>query len=136
MNKEINIAQLMIPKVSTVILNENKSVRQGFEIFRHHGYTAVPVVNNDGEYLGCVTEGDFLRHIIKINTLDVKEYEKYKISDIFRKDFCRSIQIDASADEVIKVSLDQNFIPVTDSRGYFCGIITRRSLIVYLSENQ
>ncbi len=41
----MNIAKIMIPKVSTVFLHENNTIRQGVEQFMRHGYTAIPVLN-------------------------------------------------------------------------------------------
>ena len=31
---------------------------------RHHGYTAIPVINREGKYVGTVSEGDFLWQIV------------------------------------------------------------------------
>lgn len=59
MNQTINIAQIMLPKVSTVYICENATVRQGMEVFQRYGYTAIPVVSKDGKYLSSITEGDF-----------------------------------------------------------------------------
>lgn len=59
----MNIARIMIPKVSTVFLHEKDTVRQGLERFMVHGYTAIPVLNEQEQYIGSVTEGDFLRHL-------------------------------------------------------------------------
>ena len=58
----MNIAKIMIPKISTVFLHEKDTIRQGLERFMVHGYTAVPVLNDQEQYIGSVTEGDFLRH--------------------------------------------------------------------------
>ena len=49
----MNIAKLMIPKVSTAFLHENDTVRQGLERFTIHGYTAIPVLNEREQYIGC-----------------------------------------------------------------------------------
>lgn len=38
----MNLAKIMIPKVSTVFLRENQTVRQGWEVMHRHGYTAIP----------------------------------------------------------------------------------------------
>lgn len=57
----MNLARIMIPKVSTVFLKENQSVRQGWEIMNRNGYTAIPVLDTDGKYIGTVSEGDFLK---------------------------------------------------------------------------
>ena len=42
----MNIAKIMIPKISTVFLYEKDTIRQGLERFMVHGYTAVPVLND------------------------------------------------------------------------------------------
>ena len=132
----MNIVKLMIPKCSTACLSENSTVRQGLEIMRRHGYTAIPVLDNTGKYVGCVTEGDFLRHILRVGSTDMKSHEQYKVKDIFRRDFCSALPITANEDEVIGVVLNQNFIPIVDVRGCLSGIITRKSVIQYLAAKE
>lgn len=68
----MNIAKIMIPKISTVFLHEKDTIRQGLERFMVHGYTAVPVLNDQEQYIGSVTEGDFLRHLLVCQTTDLK----------------------------------------------------------------
>ncbi len=60
---------------------------------RRYGYTAIPVLNHEGKYLGCVTEGDFLRHVLEVGTTELKEHEKYRVGKIFRPDFCPALGI-------------------------------------------
>ena len=134
MNQKINIAQIMLPKISTVHICENATVRQGMEVFQRYGYTAIPVVSEDGKYLGSVTEGDFWRHMCRIGTADKKEQENYHIRDIFRPDFCEPLQIEADVKSVVAVALKQNFIPIVDGRGYLSGMVTRQILIKYLAD--
>lgn len=134
MSQLINIAQIMLPKVSTVYLRENDTVRQGMEVFQKHGYTAVPVVSRGGKYLGSVTEGDFWRHMCRVGSTDKREMEQYRIRDIFRPDFCEPLPIEADAQATVEVALKQNFIPIVDGRGYFCGLVTRQALIQYLAK--
>ena len=50
----MNIAQIMIPKVCTVFLHQDNTIRQGLEIMLRHGYTAVPVLDQGDKYVGCV----------------------------------------------------------------------------------
>ena len=73
----MNIAKIMIPKISTVFLYEKDTIRQGLERFMVHGYTAVPVLNDQEQYIGSVTEGDFLRHLLACQTTDLKVQEGY-----------------------------------------------------------
>lgn len=75
----MNLARIMIPKVSTVFLKENQSVRQGWEIMNRNGYTAIPVLDTDGKYIGTVSEGDFLKFIIAAVTLDTQNMESHRV---------------------------------------------------------
>lgn len=130
----MNIAKIMIPKVSTVFLHETDTVRQGLERFSRHGYTAIPVLNEEEQYVGSVTEGDFLRHLLSVGTTDRKVLEHYHIGEIVRKDFCPALPIDAGYSEMVSSVRNQNFVPIVDGRGALCGILTRRVAIQYLDE--
>lgn len=130
----MNIAKIMIPKISAAYLLENNTVRQGLEKFNRYGYTAVPVLDENGVYAGTVTEGDFLRHIMKIKSVEMKDHESYLIKDIIRKDFCPSLLIAAEQKDVIVAVSNQNFVPIVDGRGIFCGIITRKGVIESLAD--
>lgn len=130
----MNIAAIMIPKISTVFFYENETIRQGMERFMMHGYTAVPVLNAQEQYIGSVTEGDFLRHLVSVQTTNLYLLEQSHIESIVRRDFCPALPIDASLNQVISVALNQNFIPIVDSGNTLCGILTRRIVIKYLAE--
>ncbi len=130
----MNIAKIMIPKVLTVFLHEKDTVRQGLERFMIHGYTAIPVLNEREQYIGSVTEGDLLRHLLRVKSTDLKAQEQYRIGSIVRQDFCPALSIDAECQQVISATLNQNFVPIVDGRGTLCGILTRRNIIVYLAK--
>ena len=132
----MNIARIMIPEVSTVFLHEKDTVRQGLERFMVHGYTAIPVLNEQEQYIGSVTEGDFLRHLLTVRTTDLKEQEQYRTGSSVRRDFCPALPIDAEFQKVVAATLNQNFVPIVDGRGVLCGILTRKNMIEYLAENR
>lgn len=129
----MNLVKIMIPKVSTIFLHEQNTVRQGLEIMKRHGYTAIPVLDERDMYIGSVTEGDFLRHVLAVGSTDLKTHEQYRIGDILRRDFCPALSIEADEALVTSAILNQNFVPIVDDRKMLCGIITRRSVIAYLS---
>ncbi len=126
----MNIIKMMIPKSMTVYVHEDSSVRQGLEAISRHSYTAIPVLDGQDRYVGSVAEGDFLRFLMEREE-PLRELERCRIKDVIRKDFCPAISIDSDADTVIDAILEQNFIPVVDSRNTLCGIVTRRRLIAY-----
>ena len=130
----MNIAKFLTPKANAIYLLESQTVRQGLEKFKHHGYTAVPVLTEGGEFYGCVSEGDFLRHLLQTGTVDLKVHEQYRIREIMRQDFCPPLTIVASLEDVLEQIQKQNFVPIVDDRNCFCGIVTRRDVLKYLEE--
>jgi len=132
----MNIAKHMIPKVFTAVLHTNNTVRQGLEVFRQHGYTAVPVLDESECYVGCVTEGDFLRHLLHTGTTELKAHERVRIDDIIRREFCPALGIDAEEAAVHEAMMNQNFVPIVDGRGALCGILTRKKYMEYLAETK
>lgn len=129
----MNIAKIMTPKVFTVLLHENNTVKQGYKIMREKGYTAIPVLDSDERYVGAITEGDFLRFLMDNEQESCEVRDNTKIGEIIRRNFCRPIHIDADEDAVINAIIQQNFVPVVDSQEALCGIVTRRKLIEYLA---
>lgn len=132
----MNIAKIMIPRACTVFLNEKQTVRQGWEVMTRHGYTAIPVLDGEQRYIGCVSEGDFLRHFLSAGSVDKLEMEEHRVSELVRRDFCPPISMDADEAAVITSALNQNFVPIVDSRNTLCGILTRRGVIEYLAEQK
>ena len=132
----MNIAKMLTPSVCTASLHTDDTVRQGLEIMRRHGYSAIPVLDAGNKYIGCISEGDFLNHILSVGSTDMREHEKYRIGALVRRDFCPPLRITASAREVVDAALRQNFVPIVDDRGCLCGIVTRRAVISCLAEEE
>lgn len=92
----MNVAKIMVPRACTGFLNEKQTVRQGWEVMTPNGYTAIPVLDTDQHYIGCVSEGDFLRYILSTGSLDKLDMENHRFKELVRRDFCPSIGIDAN----------------------------------------
>ncbi|MGN1147504.1 MAG: CBS domain-containing protein [Lachnospiraceae bacterium] len=125
----MNVPMLLKTKEQVAYLYDNNSLRQGLEKMRAHGYTAIPVLTKEGYYAGCVSEGDFLWHMIDTRNNTLKMQENYLIKDIIRPDFNPAARIDISMKELLDRSVSQNFIPIVDDRNYFIGIVTRQDIL-------
>lgn len=129
----MNIAFFLTPKNNVAYLTMGDSMRQGLEKLRRHGYTALPVIKETGEYAGYISEGDFLRSIFNIGTIDMSDLEDISIDEaVHKEDF--TVRITASMENLLSTILDHNFVPVVDDRGMFMGIVTRRAILKYFSE--
>lgn len=130
----MNIMKLIVPKSMTAYIDRDQTLRQALEKMRHHGYTALPVLNSLGEYVGTVSEGDFLWSMVDRNEGSLRYQEDMKVSEIMRDDLFPPLGIDSGMAQVTLDLLERNFAPVVDDRGKFVGIVTRRDVLRYLSE--
>lgn len=67
-----NIVFLLTAKASVAFISSRSTLRQALEKMRYHGYTALPVVADDGTYVGTISEGDFLWHILDSGGYTIK----------------------------------------------------------------
>lgn len=128
-----SIMSIFTPKKMTSFLNENVTVRQAIEIFDVHKYAVIPLVDNDGHFVGTLSEGDLLRFLKNKVGYDIKAAEKVSVKEMERYREYRSLEVSSMWSEFFVLSLDQNFIPVVDDKGIYIGIVTRREIIKFLS---
>ena len=127
----MNIFNILVPKQMLTYLNSNDTLDSAVELLVASGYTAVPVVDDAGVYVGVVSEGDFLRIVMDEGRHNLN---KYKVSDIVKIDKEGAVLNTVSKKEVYERILDRNFLSVVDDRQCFIGIITRKSVILELSK--
>ena len=131
----MNVLRFLTPKIEVEYINIESTVRQGLEKMRYHGYAAIPVIDDEGHYMGTVTEGDFLWALYNNNNPDLKKLEKTELKTIIRHDY-QPILASASMDEILTRAYSQNFVPVIDDRGVFIGIIKRKDIMKHLANIQ
>ena len=71
-----------------------------------------------------LTEGDLLRFVLSGEDID-----ETRVIDVPMRDENRAVPVVANLDAIVEVALDQNFVPVVDSRGVLMGIVTRRTIL-------
>ena len=133
----MNIAYFLLPKGRVAYLYDDCTFRQGLEKMRHHGYTAIPVISRTGQYIGTVSEGDFLWRLLSgegAQRCTMKDLEQLQVRDILRPNSYPSVRITVTMDELLESAMNQNFIPVVDDAGSFIGIVTRKDIIRYFAE--
>ena len=126
----------LTPKSETFYIDANSSIRQALEKFDYHKFSVVPLISKNGKYVGTLSEGDILRYIKNNSNFDLSDAEKTKVKDIERYRSYKTLSINTPVIDVLKLSMEQNFIPMVDDRGIFIGIIKRKSLLNFLFEKE
>ena len=132
----MNIFYLLKPKSTVSYLYKTNTIRQGLEKMRAHGFTDIPVIDDNGEYLGTVSEGDFLWHLLRFKDNDIRSQESYYIIDIVNEERNLPVKTNISMDELLLRVMHQNFLPLIDDRNIFIGIITRKDIIKYFYDKE
>lgn len=109
-------------------------MRQALEKMEYHRFTAVPILNHEGKYVGTLTEGDLLWKIKNTPQLNFKSTNKVWLKDIPLHRNNESISINAEMEDIISKAMEQNFVPVVDDQEIFIGIIRRREIIEYCAQ--
>lgn len=128
----MNVAFFLTPKSEVVCLPARSTMRQALEKMEIYRYGAIPLVDDEGRYAGTLTEGDLLWRL-KHSTRPtwIEEAEHTRIADIPRRLDNKPVHIEAEMEDLIRLAIDQNFVPVVDDREVFVGIVRRSSIIEY-----
>lgn len=127
----MNIAFFLTPKNEVVYESVDATMRQVMERMEHHGYTAIPLIDKEGKYVGTLTEGDLLWTLKNTPDLHFKNTETVKVKNIERRINHKCVSINADIESLISLAVTQNFVPVTDDNKIFIGIIKRSDIINY-----
>ena len=120
---------LLTPKAQVGYLYEDYTVRQGLERLRVLGYTALPVLARDGRYVGTVSEGDFLWHILDRRSNSLRAQERIPLRGLIRPEFNPAVSILVTMEQLVERAMVQSFVPLVDDRGAFVGIVTRQAIM-------
>lgn len=135
----MNILFFLHPKSEVAFIYNHDTLRQTLEKMEFHQYSAVPILDKEGHYVGTLTEGDLLWGIKNRYGLSLKNAEDIPITNLPRRLDNQPVHADSNMEDLIDKVLNQNFVPVVDDSDHFIGIITRKDIIRYcysLCKNQ
>ena len=127
----MNILFFLRPKNEVAYLYDDFSLRQTLEKMEYYKYSAIPIIDKKGCYVGTLTEGDLLRYIKDTLQLDLQKAEHIPLCEVQRRWYNDPVNVNCDMEDLLMTSMNQNFIPVIDDDRTFIGIITRRDIIQY-----
>ena len=128
----MNILRLMIPKSSVEYITAQSTVRQALEKMRYHHYVAIPVLDDEGIYVGTLRNDDIFKYFLKNGKFDSRAAERDSVMSILDKEYSKPVYHNASINELIENVKEHNFVPVVDDRGCFIGMVLRRDVLSFL----
>lgn len=127
----MNLLFFLTPKAEVAYLEEDFTMRQALEKMEYHRYSSIPILSKTGEYVGTITEGDFLWMLKRTGNLSLQSAEDVPLMQIPRKRDFQCVRVETSMDDLVSAAMTQNFVPVIDGKNSFIGIVKRNSIIRY-----
>ena len=125
----MNILYFLTPKNQVANIYEDSNLRQLMEKLDYHKYSAIPVINHEGQYVGTVAEGDILRVVKDKFNMNLQAAQGIAVKDIPCRTKVLPVNANASMDDIMEMAIAQNFVPVTDDNNVFIGIVTRKDIL-------
>ncbi len=125
----MNIASFLTPKSEVVYLKKKYSIKRSLEILSKNKFTSVPVIDDEGKYVGAISEGDLLWFINERRDMRIEQIELLRIKEVPRRFNIKEVRINAKISSLVKLVESQNFVPVVDDEGVFIGIIKRSDIL-------
>ena len=122
----------MIPKSLVEYITLDSTMRQALEKMSFHRYTAIPVLDKDGKYVGTLRNDDLFNYFLKNGSFDKIMAEEIPITNILNKSYQKPLLHSAKMRDLIESVKEHNFVPIVDDRGCFIGIVLRREVLNYL----
>ena len=127
-----SILRFMIPKSLVEYIYVDSTVRQAIEKMNFHKYTAIPVLNAEGKYVGTLRNDDVFNLFWENDSFSKITAESVCVSDVLNPSHFKPVMHNCSMKDLIESVKEHNFVPVVDDRGCFIGIILRREVLNYL----
>ena len=114
-----------------ITFQQHNSVREAFEIIANENFSGAPVVNEDDELIGVVTEKDLLATVsLACSTQDQYDQQIPYIQDVV------AVDADMSIEDLRGFFVEFGFkrFPVVDEDRRIIGIVSRRDLVRLVAE--
>lgn len=128
-----NIKGLMIPIEKVAHVHQNNSLEHALLVLVKSGYTAIPVLGKESKLNGIISKALILDSILGLERIELDRLHKLKVADVMESKLATMRMSDTFA-KALALSINNPFICMTDTDGAFKGILTRRSLLVYLNQ--
>jgi len=127
----MNLAFFLTPKSEVVWVSASGSVEQALERMKPNGFSAVPILDDDGCYAGTLSTSDLMWYLLTAGQDWQERARTAPLLSVPRRLQDSPVHIDADVPTLIARAVSQSFVPVVDDREVFIGIVRRRPIIEF-----
>ena len=97
----MNILFFLRPKNEVAYLYDDFSLRQTLEKMEYYKYSAIPIIDKKGCYVGTLTEGDLLRYIKDTLQLDLQKAEHIPLCEVPRRWYNDPVNVNCDMEDLL-----------------------------------
>lgn len=131
---DMYVADLMIAAEKVAHVQLNNSLEHALLVLVKSGYSAVPVLDMSYKLVGTIGKTVILNQILGLERIEVEKLSDIAVHEVMNTDIPHLKKEDPFTDG-LKAVINAPFVCVSDSEGYFDGILTRRALLKQLQRN-
>ena len=91
-------------------------------------YAVVPVLDDESKMRGLISMPTIMQTIMDIQNVHFEKLGEIEVGEVMDREYSYVLE-DFELEDVLHMLVDNAFITVIDSRGYFKGIITRSEIL-------
>lgn len=129
--KRMELAAFLTPKREVVWVSASGSVEQALERMKPNGFAAVPILDDEGGYVGTLSTSDLMWFLLDAGSAWQELARATALLTVPRRRDGLVVCLDTSVAALIDAAVQQSFLSVVDARGVFIGIVRRRPVIEY-----
>lgn len=138
---EIMVHEMMISSEKVAHVQSNNPLEHALLVLVKSGYSAVPVLDTEYKLVGLISKTVILNEILGLERFETERLSEMQVSNVMNKEEI-SIKETATFVDGLNALINRPFICVTDDKGHFEGILTRRAILkelkkdYYMSKNK
>lgn len=125
----MNIAFFLTPKTQVAFVSAAATVDEAIVTMQTSGHSTLPVLRDEGSYLGTVSEATLLARLLRAETLHQPAPHDEQLAQLPIDHALPALGVAVTVESVLLRVADHSFLPVVDDRGAFIEIVRRRDVL-------
>ena len=116
---------LMIPASEVAVCNEDDSLLHAVLVLSNSGYQTIPVLDNNKHVRGLISISNIVTSFDDLSIFDEDKLLKIKVKEVMNQ-VVPILFDNHDLEDVLRLLINNNFVCITHTNGYFLGIIPRK----------